>query len=83
VTGERAKDGEAQIHQVHRRVNPAVVRRRRSSLPREICGTSQNVTEDEAIHSDRTAEVSRGCSTPEKRRKTRTVPRKGNKGKGK
>ncbi len=44
---------------------------------------SQNVTEGEAIHSDRAAEVSRGRITPEERRKARTVPRKGNKGKGK
>jgi len=41
-------------------VDPAVVRGRRSNLPREICGMSQNVTEGEAIHSDRVAEVSRG-----------------------
>ncbi len=34
---------------------------------------SQNVTEGEAIHSARAAEVSRGRS-PEERRKTRTVP---------
>jgi hypothetical protein len=33
---------------------------------------SQNVTEDEAIHSDRAAEVSRGRSTSEERRKART-----------
>jgi hypothetical protein len=44
---------------------------------------SQNVTEGEAIHSDRAAEVSKGCSTPRDRRKTRTVHRKKNKGKGK
>jgi DNA polymerase I-like protein with 3'-5' exonuclease and polymerase domains len=44
---------------------------------------SQNVTEGEEIHSDRAAEVSRGHITPENRRKARTVPRKGNKGKGK
>ena len=44
---------------------------------------SQNVTEGEAIHSDRAAEVSRGRNTPEDHRKARTVPRKGNKGKGK
>jgi|ERR1035438_2590796 len=44
---------------------------------------SHNVTEGEAIHSDRAAEVSRGRSTSEERRKARTVPRKGNKGKGK
>src|ERR1700756_1841669 len=53
-------------------VNPADVRRRRLILPREICGMSQNVTEDEAIHSDRAAEVSRGRSTSEERRKART-----------
>jgi hypothetical protein len=83
VTGEWANDCEAHIHQVHRGVNPAVAGRRRSNLPREICGMSQNVTEDEAIHSDRAAEVSKGCSTPPERRKTRTVPGQGNKGKGK
>jgi len=33
---------------------------------------SQNVTEDEAIHSDRAAEVSRGHSTPKRWRKART-----------
>jgi hypothetical protein len=44
---------------------------------------SQNVTEGEAIHSDRAVEVSRGHNTPDDRRKARTVPRKGNKGKGK
>jgi hypothetical protein len=38
-------------------VNPAVARRRRSSLPLEICGMSHNVTEDEAIHPDRAAEA--------------------------
>ena len=43
---------------------------------------SQNVTEGEAIHSDRAADVSRGRRTPEQRRKARTVPRKGNKGRG-
>ncbi|MGA7944501.1 MAG: hypothetical protein WB991_05505, partial [Candidatus Sulfotelmatobacter sp.] len=43
------------------------------NLPREICGMSQNVTEGEAIHSDRAAEVSKGCSTPRDRRKTRTA----------
>jgi hypothetical protein len=44
---------------------------------------SQNVTEGEVIHSDRAVEVSRGRTTPEDWRKARTVPRKGNKGKGK
>jgi hypothetical protein len=33
---------------------------------------SQNVTEGEAIHSDRAAEVSRGRSTPKRWRKART-----------
>jgi hypothetical protein len=33
---------------------------------------SQNVTEDEAIHPDHVAEVSRGRITPEDRRKART-----------
>ena len=44
-------------------VNPAVARRKRSNLPREICGMSQNVTEGGAIHSDRAVEVSKGRST--------------------
>jgi hypothetical protein len=44
---------------------------------------TKNVTEGGAIHSDRAAEVSRGRITPDYRRKARTVPRKGNKGKGK
>jgi hypothetical protein len=43
---------------------------------------SQNVTEDEAIHSDRAAEVSKGRTTSEERRKARTVPHTGSKGKG-
>jgi hypothetical protein len=83
VPGERAHDCEAQIHQGVLVVDPAVVRGRRSDLPREICAMSQNVTESEAIHSDGAAEVSKGRTTPEDRRKARTVPRKGNKGKGK
>jgi hypothetical protein len=44
---------------------------------------SQNVTEGEVIHSDRAVEVSKGRSTSEDRRKACTVPREGNKGKGK
>jgi hypothetical protein len=37
VPGERASDREAHIHQRALVVNPAVVHRRRSNLPREIC----------------------------------------------
>jgi len=81
VRGERANEGEAHIQQVRRGVNPAAARGRRSNLPREICGRSQNVTEGEALHSDRGAEGSRGGSAPEKRRKAGTVPGQGNQGK--
>jgi hypothetical protein len=83
VTGERADDWRSPYPSSTPVVDRAVARRRRSNLPREICGMSQNVTEGEAIHSDRAAEVSKGCSTPRDRRKTRTVHRKKNKGKGK
>lgn len=71
MTGERASDCEAHIHQAHWWY-PAVVRRRRSNLRREVCGMSQNVTEGEAIHLDHVAEVSKGRITPEEWRKART-----------
>jgi hypothetical protein len=37
-------------------------------LTREICGMSQNMTEEEAIHPDRVAEISRGQSRSGSRR---------------
>jgi hypothetical protein len=49
-------------------VNPAVVRRRRSDLPWEICDMSQNVTEEKALPPDRAAEVGRGQSRSRSRR---------------
>jgi hypothetical protein len=42
VAGEEASDDEAHIHQAHWVVDPAVVHRRRSSLPRELCGVSRS-----------------------------------------
>jgi hypothetical protein len=62
VAGERADDCEAHYPSSSLVVNPAVACRRRSNLPREICGMSHNVTEGEEIHPDRAAEVSRGRS---------------------
>ena len=50
-------------------VNPAVVYREESNLPREVCGlvlgsgVPQKLTERRANGADRTAEVSRGHST--------------------
>ena len=58
VAGDAATPDEAHIHQDRCWVNLAVAHRRRLNLPREICGMSQNVTEGEAIHSDRAVEVS-------------------------
>src|SRR5258707_15444245 len=49
-------------------VNPAVARRRRSNLPREICRMSHNVTEGEEIKPDRAVEVSRGQTRSGSRR---------------
>jgi len=40
VADERAIDREVHIHQVPLVVNPAVVRGRRSNLPREVCDVS-------------------------------------------
>ena len=68
MAGEEAHDDEAHIHQAALVVNPAVAQRRRSNLPWEICGMSQNVTEVEAIPPDRAAEVSSGKSRSRSRR---------------
>ena len=50
-----------------RSVDPAVVHRRRLSLPREICPVSPRATEAAERPSDRGAEVSRGHSRPSRR----------------
>jgi len=42
AAGERARNREAPNPSRLLVVNPAVARRRRSNLPREICGASQN-----------------------------------------
>jgi len=56
-------------------INPASMHRRYDSLPREICGVSSLRTEGGAILPDRSAEVSRGHSTPSNGGKARTVER--------